>query len=310
MKNADWLRLIALSAVWGSVFLFVTLAVRSIPAFTLVFLRLALAAAAFWLFIVVTGRHMPRDRKLWGEFLISGLITNAIPFSLITWEQTQVEGGIASVLNAMTPCFVVVLAHFLTKDEKVSVRKAVGVLVGFLGAYVLMSPDLQGGVSMRGLGQIAGLAASLAHAIAGIYGKRFRDLSPVVAATGMLTCAALWLLPVALVIDRPWSMRPDPVALGAVTVLGLLTVAAYLLYYRILPSAGATNLMLATLLSPVFAHILGAAFVGESIYATSVVGMCIIVIGMLIMDGRLLRRLRGTKAKAPARLDARDVEEM
>lgn len=295
MKNADWLRLIALSAVWGSVFLFVTLAVRSIPEFTLVFLRLALAAAGFWLFIVATGRRMPRDRKLWGEFLISGLITNAIPFSLITWEQTQVEGGIASVLNAMTPCFVVVLAHFLTKDEKASVRKAVGVLVGFLGAYVLMSPDLQGGVSMRGLGQIAGLVASLAHALAGIYGKRFRGLSPLVAATGTLTCAALWLLPVALIIDRPWSMRPDPVALGAVTALGLLTVAAYLLYYRILPSAGATNLMLATLLSPVFAYILGAVFVGESIYVTSVVGMFIIVIGMLIMDGRVLQRLRGAR---------------
>jgi len=295
MKNADWLRLITLSAVWGSVFLFVTLAVRSIPEFTLVFLRLALAAAGFWLFIVATGRRMPRNRKLWGEFLISGLITNAIPFSLITWEQTQVEGGIASVLNAMTPCFVVVLAHFLTKDEKVSVRKAVGVLVGFLGAYVLMSPDIQGGVSMRGLGQIAGLVASLAHAVAGIYGKRFRDLSPIVAATGTLTCAALWLLPVALIIDRPWSMRPDPVALGAVAALALLTVAAYLLYYRILPSAGATNLMLATLLSPVFAHILGAVFVGESIYVTSVVGMFIIVIGMLIMDGRVLQRLRGTR---------------
>jgi len=294
MKNADWLRLIALSAVWGSVFLFVTLAVRSIPEFTLVFLRLALAAAGFWLFIVATGGRMPRDRKLWGEFLISGLITNAIPFSLITWEQTQVEGGIASVLNAMTPCFVVVLAHFLTKDEKASVRKAVGVLVGFLGAYVLMSPDLEGGVSMRGLGQIAGLVASLAHALAGIYGKRFRALSPVVAATGTLTCAALWLLPVALIIDRPWSMRPDPVALGAVTALGLLTVAAYLLYYRILPSAGATNLMLATLLSPVFAYILGAVFAGESIYPTSVAGMFIIVIGMLIMDGRVLQRLRST----------------
>ncbi|MCK9357296.1 MAG: DMT family transporter, partial [Dehalococcoidia bacterium] len=193
MKNADWLRLIALSAVWGSVFLFVTLAVRSIPEFTLVFLRLALAAVGFWLLIMATRTRMPRDRRLWGEFVVSGLITNAIPFSLITWEQTQVEGGIASVLNAMTPCFVVVLAHFLTKDEKVSVRKAVGVLVGFLGAYVLMSPDLGDGVSMRGLGQIAGLTASLAHAVAGIYGKRFRGLSPLVAATGTLTCAALWL---------------------------------------------------------------------------------------------------------------------
>lgn len=294
MTTSDWLRLIALSIVWGSVFLFVSLAVRSIPEFTLVFLRLAVAAAGFWLLVLATGARMPRDRKLWGAFLISGLITNAIPFSLITWEQTQVEGGIASVLNAMTPCFVVVLAHFLTKDEKLSLRKAVGVLVGFLGAYILMSPDLEGGLSMRSLGQIAGLTASFAHAIASIYGKRFRNLPPLVAATGMLTCAALWELPVALIVDRPWDMQPDSTALGAVVVLGLLTVAAYLLYYRILPSAGATNLMLATLLSPVFAHILGAAVLGEAIYATSVIGMFVIVVGLSIMDGRLLQRLRGS----------------
>ncbi len=293
MTSSDWLRLIALSVVWGSVFLFVSLAVRSIPEFTLVFLRLAVAAAGFWLLVLATGTRMPRDRRLWGEFLVSGLITNAIPFSLITWEQTQVEGGIASVLNAMTPCFVVVLAHFLTKDEKLSLRKATGVLVGFLGAYILMSPDLEGGLSMRSLGQIAGLTASLAHAVAGIYGKRFRNLPPLVAATGMLTCAALWELPVALVVDRPWNMQPDGTALGAVAVLGLLTVAAYLLYYRILPSAGATNLMLATLLSPVFAHILGAAVLGEPIYVTSVIGMVVIVVGLSIMDGRVLRRLRG-----------------
>jgi len=292
MSTSDWLRLIVLSIVWGSVFLFVSLSVRSIPEFTLVFLRLAIAAAGFWLLVLATRPRMPRDRRLWGEFLISGLITNAIPFTLITWEQTQVEGGIASVLNAMTPCFVVVLAHFLTKDEKLSVRKAIGTLVGFLGAYILMSPDLEGGLSMRSLGQLAGLTASLAHAVAGIYGKRFRNLPPLVAATGMLTCAALWELPVALIVDQPWDMQPDATALGAVVVLGLLTVAAYLLYYRILPSAGATNLMLATLLSPVFAHILGAAVLGEAIYVTSVIGMVVIVVGLSIMDGRVLRWLR------------------
>jgi len=292
MSTSDWLRLIVLSIVWGSVFLFVSLSVRSIPEFTLVFLRLAIAAAGFWLLVLATRTRMPRDRRLWGEFLISGLITNAIPFTLITWEQTQVEGGIASVLNAMTPCFVVVLAHFLTKDEKLSVRKAIGTLVGFLGAYILMSPDLEGGLSMRSLGQLAGLTASLAHAVAGIYGKRFRNLPPLVAATGMLTCAALWELPVALIVDQPWDMQPDATALGAVVVLGLLTVAAYLLYYRILPSAGATNLMLATLLSPVFAHILGAAVLGEAIYVTSVIGMVVIVVGLSIMDGRVLRWLR------------------
>ena len=296
MNARDWLRLLLLSFVWGGTFLFVSLALRGTPGFTLVFLRVALAAAGFWVFILASGRRMPRDRKLWGQFLVSGLITNAIPFSLITWEQTQVEGGIAAVMNAMTPCFVVLLAHFFTKDEKATVQKAVGVLVGFLGAYVLLSPEIHGGVSMRGLGLIAGLTASVAHAAAGIYGKRLTGLSPIVAATGMLTGAALWLLPVSLIVDRPWeTVQPSLVAAGAVGALGLGTVIAYLLYYRILRSAGATNLMLATLLGPIWAHILGTVVIGESIYATSVAGMFIIVVGLSIMDGRVLRWLRARK---------------
>jgi len=310
MNARDWLRLLVLSLVWGATFLFVSLALRGTPGFTLVFLRVALAAAGFWVFIVASGRRMPRDRRLWGQFLVSGLITNAIPFSLIAWEQTQVEGGIAAVMNAMTPCFVVLLAHFLTKDEKATVQKAVGVLVGFLGAYVLLSPEIDGAVSMRGLGMIAGLTASVAHAAAGIYGKRFVGLSPLVAATGMLTGASLWLLPVSLIVDRPWeTVQPSLVAAGAVGALGLGTVIAYLLYYRILRSAGATNLMLATLLGPVWATILGAVVIGEAVYATSIAGMIIIVVGLSIMDGRVLRWLRGVRAHTPARLDARDVEE-
>jgi len=298
MNARDWLRLLILSLVWGGTFLFVSLALRGTPGFTLVFLRVALAASAFWVFILASGRKMPRDRKLWGQFLISGLITNAVPFSLITWEQTQVEGGMAAVMNALTPCFVVVLAHFFTKDERASVRKAVGVLIGFLGAYVLLSPEIDGGVSTRGLGLIAGLTASLAHAAAGIYGKRLTGLSPMVAATGMLTGAALWLLPVSLIVDRPWeTLQPNIVAAGAVGALGFGTVIAYLLYYRILRSAGATNLMLATLLGPIWAHILGALVIGEAIYATSVAGMVIIIVGLSIMDGRILRRFRAERRR-------------
>ncbi len=247
MNARDWLRLLLLSLVWGGTFLFVSLALRGTPG-------IHTCASSAWRWPrLVSGYSLSRPAggclataDSGEQFLISGLITNAIPFSLITWEQTQVEGGIAAVMNALTPCFVVVLAHFFTKDEKASVRKAAGVLVGFLGAYVLLSPEIHGGVSMRGLGMMAGLTASVAHASASIYGKRFTGLSPLVAATGMLTGATLWLLPVSLIVDRPWeTVQTNVVAAGAIGALGLGTVVAYLLYYRILRSAGATNLMLA-----------------------------------------------------------------
>ncbi len=311
MKNLDWLRLVALSVLWGGTFLFVSLSLRSFPELTVVFLRVSLAAAVFWLLLPAAGLGMPRDRRIWGAFLLMGLCNNVVPFSLITWEQTQVEGGIASIMNAMTSCFTVVLAHFLTKDEKLTARKTAGVLIGLFGAYVLLRPELVGGVSMRGLGQIAGLTASMSLALAGIFGKRFGGLSPLQTATGMLTCSSIVLFPVAMAVDHPWTLTPEPAAWGAISGLVLLsTVLAYVLYFSVLRSAGATNLLLVTLLMPVSAHILGAAFLDEPLYATSVAGMLFIVLGLSIIDGRWLRRVRGTAAPAPSSTGVRGPEEV
>ena len=234
MKTIDWLRLIALSVLWGGTFLFVSLSLRSLPEFTVVFLRVSLAAATFWLLILATRSRMPRDWHTWRAFVVMGLINNAVPFSLITWEQTQVEGGVASIMNAVTSFFAVVLAHFLTRDEKLTVRKAAGVLIGLFGAYVLLRPEMDGGLSMRGLGQIAGLTASMSLALAGIFGKRFKTLSPMQTATGMLTCSAVMLFPLAALIDRPWNLSLDAAAVGAIAGLVLLsTVLAYLLYFAV-----------------------------------------------------------------------------
>ncbi len=300
MKAIDWLRLTALSMLWGGTFLFVSLSLRTIPEFTIVFLRVFLAAGTFWLLLLATGHRMPRDWHTWRAFLFMGLINNAIPFSLITWEQTQVEGGIASIINATTSCFAVVFAHFLTKDEKLTTRRALGVCIGLFGAYVLLRPEMVDGVSMRGLGQVAGLVASMSLALAGIFGKRFKSLSPMVTATGMLTCSSLLLLPVAMIIDRPWNLNADLSTAGAISGLVLLsTVVAYLLYFRVLQSAGATNLLLVTLLMPVSAHILGAAFLGEPLYVASVAGMGFIVIGLSIIDGRLIRVLQNGYIRRP-----------
>ncbi len=161
-------------------------------------------------------------------------------------------------------------------------------------------PEMVDGVSMRGLGQVAGLVASMSLALAGIFGKRFKSLSPMVTATGMLTCSSLLLLPVAMIIDRPWNLNADLSTAGAISGLVLLsTVVAYLLYFRVLQSAGATNLLLVTLLMPVSAHILGAAFLGEPLYVASVAGMGFIVIGLSIIDGRLIRVLQNGYIRRP-----------
>lgn len=300
MKKSDWLQLTGLSIVFGSTFLFFALALKSITPLTIALIRVALAASVFWILILVLRVPLPRGRRVWGAFLVMGLLNNAIPFSLIAWEQTQIEGGLASIINATTSCFAVVLAHFLTRDERLSTKKVVGVLVGFFGVYVLMRPELGGGITMRGWGQVAGLGAAFFLALAGIYGKRFKGLSPMVIAAGMLTSSTILLLPVALLVERPWMLAPTAVSLGAMVGVALLsTVVAYLLYFRILASAGATNLLLVTLLVPVSAHILGAVFLGEPLYGTSVVGMAFIVCGLAISDGRIVTLLRGVPGGKP-----------
>ncbi len=293
MKNVDWLKLAALSVLWGGTFLFQSLSLRAFPILTIVFFRVFFSAIVFWLLLLATGRRMPTTPRVWRDFLVMGLINNAIPFSLITWEQTHVEGGIASIMNAVTSCFAVILAHFLTRDEKLTRRKVAGVAIGFFGAYVLLRPELAGGVSMRGLGQMAGLTASLSLALAGIFGKRFREQTTLVAATGMLTCSSLLMLPLVLVFDRPWTLAWTPSGAGAIAgLVTLSTVVAYLLYFSVLRSAGATNLLLVTLLMPVSAHILGATLLGEALYVTSVIGMALIMLGLSIIDGRVVARVR------------------
>ena len=302
MKTSDWLRLIGLSMMLGGTFFFQSVAVRTIPPLTITLCRVFFAAVVFWLLILVTRQRMPRDRRTWGAFFVMGLLNNVLPFCLITWEQTRVEGGVASIINATTACFTIVLAHFLTRDEKLSVRKVVGVAVGFLGVYVLLRPELDGGVSMRGFGEIAGLGAAVSLALAAIYGKRFKAQATLVTATGMLTCSSLIMLPLATVIDRPWTVVTTAIDAGAVAGLVLFsTVVAYILYFGLLRSAGATNLLLATLLVPITSHILGSAFMAEPLYVSSVLSMVCIVVGLLIADGRLRVRLRSAKEQDSTR---------
>lgn len=294
MKNTDWLKLLGLAVLWGGTFFFQSLSLRIWPTFTIVFFRVFFAAVVFWLIVLVTRQSVPRERRVWLAFLVMGLINNAIPFTLITWEQTHVEGGVASIINATASCFAVVFAHFLTRDEKLTVRRVLGVTVGLLGAYVLLRPEMDGGITARGLGEMAGLVAAMSLALAGIFGKRFRNQSPVVTATGMLTCSSLLMLPLVVVFDKPWVLDVEIASMAPIAGLVLLsTVLAYLLYFSILRSAGATNLLLVTLLMPVTAHILGAAFLDEPLYASSVVGMLFVVTGLSIIDGRVVRRVRG-----------------
>lgn len=296
MRAREWSLLVLLSILWGGSFFFAKVALAELGPFTVVFLRVGLAALALNVVASAVGQSLWRAGTPWRQLVVMGSLNNALPFSLIFWGQTTITSGLASILNATTPLFTVLVAHALTRDERMTVRKLFGVLAGLAGVAILIGPDLGGSI----WGQIACLAAALSYAFAGIYGRRFKALGvqPLQAAAGQLTASAILILPIMLIVDRPWELAAPPSAVvwAALAGLALLSTAlAYVLYFRILAAAGATNLLLVTFLIPVTAILLGAAFLGERLELRQFAGMGLIGLGLAAIDGRILGRLRAAK---------------
>lgn len=249
------------------------------------------------------GLRLPREWAVWRAFFGMGLLNNIIPFCLIVWGQTQIASGLASILNATTPLFTVIVAHFLTADEKMTGNKLAGVLIGFVGVATMIGPAAFGGSS--GLwGQIAILGAAISYSFAGIFGRRFKAMGvpPLMTATGQISSSTLMLIPAALLIDKPWTLAmPGLGTWGALIGIALLSTAlAYLIFFRILASAGATNLALVTFLIPVSAILLGSLILGEQLEIKHFAGMAMIAAGLAAIDGRLPVKLRSLLRNAPA----------
>ncbi|MBK0400855.1 DMT family transporter [Limibaculum sp. M0105] len=296
----EWLLLGALSILWGGSFLFVGIAVKTLPPLTVVAARVALAAAALWLFILAGRRAVPKSGAVWASFLGMGLLNNAIPFSLIAFGQTQIAGGLASILNAMTPIFTVLVANALTADERLTPLRAAGVALGFAGVVVMVGWEALGGIGGATMGQLAILGAALSYGLASVFGRRFRRLGvdPVATAAGQVTASSAILLPLALLIDRPWALpAPDAGTIAAVVALGLLSTAlAYVLFFRVLAAAGATAISLVTFLIPPSAIVLGWLVLGERLAPQHFAGLGLILAGLAAIDGRLARLAAGRRA--------------
>lgn len=307
MGTAEWLMLLGLSVLWGGSFFFSKVALGELPPFTVVFIRVALAATVLQLVVRATGHSMPTDPRRWRDFLVMGLLNNMVPFSLIFWGQTQIASGLASILNATTPLFTVVVAHFLTRDERFTANRLGGVVLGLIGVVIMIGPEALGGLGLNLLAQIACLGGALSYAFSGIWGKRFAGVPPLVTATGQLTASTVVMLPVAMLADRPWELAmPGMGSWLAMAGLALLSTAvAYILFFRILASSGATNVMLVTLLIPVSALLLGMTLLGERLDERHFAGMAMIGLGLAAMDGRLLARI-ASRPKAPTGPQAGD----
>jgi drug/metabolite transporter (DMT)-like permease len=304
MSVAEWAMLLALSVLWGGSFFFVGWALRDLPPLTIVFSRVLVAALVLFAFMILSGRRVPRSAGLWLAFGVMSVLNNLAPFSLIAWGQQQTGAALASILNATTPFFTVLVAHALTSDEGLTPAKLAGVALGFVGVAAMIGRDaLAGGGAEALMAQAAILGAALSYAFAGVFGRRFRRMGvdPVTTAAGQVMASALLLAPVVLLVDQPWSLAaPQPSTWAALACLGIFSTAlAYVLFFRILSGAGATNVMLVTLLVPVSAVALGVALLGEQLRAEHLFGVVLITVGLTVIDGRVFRLIGRLRPSRP-----------
>ena len=296
MGGLEWTLLVALSLLWGSSFLFTEIAIADVPPLTVVLGRVGFAALALLVTLRAAGSRLPIEPRVWFAFLAMGALNNLIPFSLIFWGQTRIASGLASILNATTPLWTVLLANFLTRDEKLTANRLAGVVAGLIGVAVMIGPAALDGFGLDVIAQLAIFAAAVSYALASIFGRRFRTmgLPPLATAAGQVTASTLMMLPIVLVIDRPWQLAaPTLTSWAAILALALLcTALAYVLYFRILATAGATSLMLVTLLIPVSAILLGVIVLDERLEPRQLAGMILIAVSLAAIDGRLLRLFR------------------
>lgn len=298
MSLSQWLYLVLLSLLWGGSFFFVGVAVHDVPAFTLVFFRVALAALFLWPIVMIFRLSPPGTLAAWWPFAVMAVLNNIIPFTLITIGQRDIASGLASVINATTPLWTVLIAHGLTTDEKLTSNRLVGVMLGVIGVACLMGPQAIAGETSSVVGMLLVIGATISYGFAGLWGRRLRETPPMMSAACQLTVSSLLLLPVALLLDRMWLL-PMPASHVVWSIVGLAvlsTAIAYIVFFHILKVSGPTNAMLVTLLIPISAILLGTIVLQETLLPQHFLGAAIIGSALIIFDGRLMAWRRGSSS--------------
>ena len=294
-----WAELILLSAIWGGSFLAIRTALDEIPFVTSVAYRVAIAAAALWTVALIRRAPLGITRAHLVGFLGMGVLNNVIPFTLMAWGQLHIESGLTSILNATTAIFGVLVAAIFLADERLTPRKLIGVGIGFMGVATAIGLGTLMQFDLRSLAQVAVVTGTLSYALAGVWARHWlAGLPPLVAAAGMLSGASLVMIPAALFLDGV-VVPQNPITWAAILYYALIATAfAYMLYFRVLGMAGSGNLMLCTLMVPPVAITLGAWIRDETLDPNAYAGFAALALGLVILDGRVMARLR---ARARAR---------
>ena len=294
IDTRDWSLLALLSVLWGGSFFFVGVAIRELPPLTVVLLRVALAAIILLPVLWIYRIPLPKGIAEWRPFFAIALLNNVLPFSLIVTGQSHVSSGLASILNATTPLFTV-LVMAAAGDEKLHARRVAGVIIGLVGVAILRGPDLGFGGS-QGFGILLCLAGAFSYGLSALYARRkLSDSPPLATAAFQMLASTLMMIVVAGAFEQPWQL-PMPGVTTWLALLGLAvlsTALAYIVFFQILRRSGSTNVMLVTLLIPVTAILLGSLVLGESISLAEIAGALVIGSALLVIDGRVFGLIGG-----------------
>lgn len=285
-----WLLIILLGAVWGCSFLFNAILIREISPLWVSAGRVTIGATICWVYFIAMRKKLPAGWPIYAQLLVLGILNYAIPFALFPFAEQTVASGIVGVINGLTPMSTVIVSQLWPGGERATWNKVVGVVIGLVGAVILALPSLGAGASAQLIGLLAALGATLCYALTLNYARRFKDVDSAAVATCSLTAAAIVSVPIALFFSGV------PVITRAETWAALFGIAAFstsfsfLLVYWLLPKVGATNLSLNTFITPISAILLGVLVLQERFEAAHVLGIAVIFIGLVFMDGRLVRR--------------------
>lgn len=288
---AAWIGLGLLALIWGGSFIANAVMLKEMSVYWIVASRVSFGALVLWVYVLARGYAVPRGARIWADLLIMGLFNNVVPFILITWGQQFIASGLASILNATTAFFAILIAAIVFADERLTARKITGVTLGFGGVVLVIGLSALKGFSLASVGQLAVLGAAVSYGVSATFARaRLSNIRPEIAATGMLTCSALVMIPLAYALSGAPNLALNIHTIAATAYLSVIsTGVAYLLYYRILAAAGTGNTALVTLLVAPVAVALGAILLGESLAPQAYGGFAMIALGMLVIDGRLLR---------------------
>ena len=286
--------------LWGAQFGFNKILLETIPPFTGVALRLVIAAAFLWAVVAIRRDPIPRGPRMWRDFSIQAILTAAGPGLMVVWSQQYIDSALAAILNSTTPIFAALITIFVTRHESVGVRKLIGIAVGLGGVITVIGVDALHGLDRGLIGQIVVLISALGYGIAAIFGRRFSTMSPVAAAAGTTTCAAIFMTICAFTIESPLTLEPSARSLAAAVATAILCNSiAVVLYYRLIRTLGPMSASSLGYLKAAFGVLIGCTVLGEPLTMSIVVGLAAVAVGVLAIADQ-----SGSSRKVKAKVQA------